>query len=174
MFLLKDLPTRQAFERFEAAYGEIDIQSVSLFLSVLRAGSDLLLALDKFLAGFGLSHGRWITLVLLMREENLSARPKTLAEKQGVTPATMTGLLQGLEKDRLISRHATEQDGRGSLVRLTPKGQALLQRIMPVYYASIARLTHGLSDEQKATALLVMNHLMQSSHALSQLAVSES
>lgn len=167
MFLLKDLPTPATARRFAEEYGPIDIAALTLFLTALRCGSDLLTELDRLLARHGLSHGRWITLVLLMREPDRRARPKDLALKQGITRATMTGLLQSLEADGLVTRRAEPDDGRGSVVVLTRKGHGLLRKIMPDYYARVGRLSEGLSGRDVAAATKVLRALMQRAETLS-------
>lgn len=160
MFLLRDLPRPEAFDRFEAAYGPVDVDAVRLFLTILRAGSDLLNALDGFLEPFGLRHGRWITLVLLMREPDRHARPSVLAEKQGVTRATMSGLLDGLERDGLVGRVPDPEDRRSALVRLTPAGQACLDAVMPAYYRAIQTLLADVGGEDRAAAQKTLDRLL--------------
>jgi DNA-binding MarR family transcriptional regulator len=156
MFLLQALPTPDDLERFKARYPDLDPDSVALFLRVLSCGSNALLALDAFLGQYGLSHGRWITLILLQRNATPQTRLSTLAEQQGVTKATMTGLIQGLESGGLVAVKPDASDGRSRLVELTPEGLALLDQIMPDYYRQVANLARALTsaEQQDAAALL--------------------
>jgi DNA-binding MarR family transcriptional regulator len=152
-FLLRDLPDDHTLERFAADYPQLDRAAVAAFLRVLRAGSDLLAQLDDVLAPFGLTHGRWITLVLLRREPNGRALPSSLAAKQGVTRATISGLLARLEADGLVRRRRSEADARQSAAELTPKGRRLLDRVMPRYYDQVAEWMRPLEPaEQRAIA----------------------
>ncbi len=167
MFLLRDLPTPDFVRRFEAGYGAIDADAVCLFLTTLRCASDLLVDLDVLLGRYGLSHGRWIALVLLMREDDHGARPMDMARKQGVTRATMSGLLQGLGRDGLVVRRDEPQDGRGSRVVLTQAGCALLDKLMPDYYARVAKLNQGLDPQTVISARDVLQHMMARTGELS-------
>lgn len=166
MFLLRDLPAAAAIERSESAYGAIDADAVLLFLTVLKAGSDLLNALDSFLDAHGLRHGRWITLVLLLHEPGQTAKPSDLADKQGVTRATMTGLLEGLERDELVERLPDPADGRGALVKLTGKGRATLMSIMPAYYARIGQMMEGVKRKRIARATELVTLMLERSSTL--------
>lgn len=166
MFLLQDLPDAATVDRFGEAYGPISHERVLLFLNVLRTGSDLLVALDKFLSGYGLTHGRWITLILLMREADNSARPADLAEKQGVTRATMTGLLQRLEADALIRRLPHGDDGRSITITLTDKGRTLLESVMPEYYRRVSLLMDDMNTKALLKALDVIRTLGERSGQL--------
>jgi DNA-binding MarR family transcriptional regulator len=160
MFLLKDLPSYAVLERFDEHYGPVDPDAVSLFLTVLRCGSELLTDLDEFLSAFGLTHGRWITLILLRREPDRRARPSSLAEKQGVRRATMTGLLQNLERSGLIDRAADPGDGRGALVRLSSSGERLLEEVMPPYYQHVRTLMEGLQPSEMRAATRVLHRVL--------------
>jgi len=149
MFLLQALPTPDDLRRFKTRYPELDPGSVALFLRVLSCGSMALLALDAFLKGYNLSHGRWITLILLQRSATPQTRLSTLAEQQGVTKATMTGLIQGLESGGLVTVTPDPDDGRSRLVTLTAEGLALLDRVMPVYYRRVADVCRALSGAEQ-------------------------
>lgn len=147
MFLLKDLPTTEIFRKFKKDYPDLDESRTALFLRFLRLGSDLLNILDDYLAGFGLTHGRWITLILLHREDNHRARPSVLAAKQGVKRATMTNLLDKLERDKLVRRIACSEDGRSVYVELTKAGKEKLDDVMPGYYRMVKTLLRCINTK---------------------------
>ncbi len=155
-FLLRDLPNEQNFDTFRGMYPTIDPVAISAFVRLLRVGSDLLTAFDEFLAWYGLTHGRWITLVLLRRSASGTALPSELAEKQGVSKATMSGLLTGLADAGLVRRESTGDDGRCSAAVLTAAGQQLLDRTVPHYYEKVAQWMEPLSsaEQQQITEML--------------------
>lgn len=150
MLLLKDLPKYNTLQRFADRYAEMDVTAVQTFLTLLRVASDVIENLDACLARHDLLQGRWWVLILLMREENLSASPSTLADKAGVTRATMTGLLDSLERSELIERIPNPADRRMLNVKLTDKGQKRLDEVMPDYYARVAQVMRELSEKDRA------------------------
>ena len=166
MFLLRKVPKPASIERLDRSFGKIDADAAHLFLMVLKTGSDLLNALDDFLSVYGLRHGRWITLLLLMREKDMTAKPSDLADKQGVTRATMTGLLQGLTKDELVERLPDPSDGRGALVRMTGKGRTLMVSVMPAYYAKIGQLLQGVKHKRLVRTAEVLAAMQERSPML--------
>jgi DNA-binding MarR family transcriptional regulator len=139
-FLLRDIPGATVFARFGKRYPQLDPVATEAFLRLMRVGSDLLDFLDRQLGPHGLLHGRWITMILLMREPDHTASPSVLADKQGVRRPTMSGLLRSLEADGLIDRIPDPCDGRQFQVRLTDAGVAKLDAVMPEYYATVADL----------------------------------
>ncbi len=94
MLLIKELPTAESLKKFAGHYPDADIVAILEFVNILRAASDISDALDKMLAQHSLLQGRWWVLVLLLREDNFTSSPSLLAEKAGVTKATMTGFIR--------------------------------------------------------------------------------
>lgn len=148
MLILKDLPDTKILTKFAARYPEANIDGVLHFLTLLRVGSDLSAVLDNFLGQYDLLQGRWWVLILLMREQDLTSTPSLLAEKAGVSRATMTGLIDGLDKESLVIRVTDVSDRRKFHIKLTPEGQAKLDEVMPEYYRRVDRLMGILSPEE--------------------------
>src|SRR5689334_14445387 len=98
MLQLRDLPTAESLSKFAQRYPQADVSAIATFLHLLRVATDLSTTLDECLSRHGLLQGRWWVLILLMREETRTSTPSTLADKSGVARATMTGLIDGLER----------------------------------------------------------------------------
>lgn len=149
MLQLRDLPTPEVLQRFAQRYPEADVTAIASFLMLLRVATDLSVALDACLSKHDLLQGRWWVLILLMREVDLTSTPSVLAEKLGVTRATMTGLLDGLEQGGLVQRILVPEDRRSVKVRLTEAGQARLDAVMPDYYSRLRQCMQGLNEQQR-------------------------
>lgn len=149
MLQLRDLPTPEILDKFATRYPDADVSAVASFLFLLRVATDISIALDACLSQHGLLQGRWWVLILLMREDNVTSTPSLLAEKIGVSRATMTGLIDGLEQDNLVKRVFTKKDRRSVQIQLTHRGQAKLDEVMPDYYKRVRKCMRGLSVEQK-------------------------
>lgn len=149
MLQLRDLPSQVVLERFAQRYPAADVTAIASFLMLLRVATDLSLALDACLSKHDLLQGRWWVLILLMRENDLTSTPSVLAEKLGVTRATMTGLLDGLEQVGLVQRVSVPEDRRSVKIRLTSTGQDKLDAVMPDYYSRLRQCMQGLSESQR-------------------------
>lgn len=148
MLQVKDLPDAEVLKKFAERYPDADIDQVLQFLTFLRVASDLSNGLDQFLGSYDLLQGRWWVLLLLMREDDLSSGPSKLAQQAGVSRATMTGLLKGLQRDGLVTRGTDNTDRRQSLVKLTKAGQSKLDDVMPDYYQRLNQLMSVFSKDQ--------------------------
>ena len=85
----------------------------------------------------------------LRRRLDQTATPADLADHAGVTRATITGLLDALEKEGLVERTHRSDDRRSLHVRLTKKGVSLLEKILPDHYAAIGALMSKLTKPEK-------------------------
>lgn len=102
-----------------------------------------------------LSEGKFVLLFLLQNAPD-GLSPHELSERAGVTRATITGLLDGLERDGFLTRHADTQDRRKLTIRLTSEGAHLAQQLFDQHTAWIAGLMSDLStgEQQLLSTLL--------------------
>ena len=149
MLQLRDLPTPEILGKFAERYPDADVTAIASFLYLLRVATDLSIALDTCLSKHDLLQGRWWVLILLMREESATSTPSILADKLGVTRASMTGLLDGLEQSGLISRVFAKEDRRSVKIQLTIAGQAKLDVVMPDYYRRLRQCMQALDVEKR-------------------------
>jgi DNA-binding MarR family transcriptional regulator len=166
MFYLRDLPKYEALRQRAARYPEIDPRAFEAFLVLLRVGSDLLDGLEAYLGSKGMSQGKFSILMLLNRDPEVGVSPSDLAERSGVTRATITGLLDGLTREKLVSREDDTGDRRKAVVRLTSRGRKLLDGMLPQYYRHVAELMGGMSDEEKAKLVELLTRVNQRVGAL--------
>lgn len=126
-----------------------DEAAIRLCFELLSLASAIDRDCAAHLAPYGLSEGRFVLLFLLDgAEDGLS--PRDLAERAGVTPATITGLLDGLERDGLIVRTPDGQDRRKVRIRLTDAGRDVGARAFARHGGWIAGLFSDLSVADRA------------------------
>jgi DNA-binding MarR family transcriptional regulator len=99
--------------------------------------------------------------VLLMREDDGCSSPSKLAGKAGVSRATMTGLLNSLQRDKLVTKMVSHEDRRQTLIKLTTKGQAKLDEVMPEYYRRVNQLMSVLTEAESKTLMQILAKLNQ-------------
>ena len=97
-----------------------------------------------------------------MPEFNVSdeeVAPSQLAEKAGVTRATISAMLQRLERDGLVKLQAAQGDGRSKVVQLTEAGAALMNSILPPHYLRVSRLMEKLSEQEQKELIRLLDKL---------------
>lgn len=150
MIILRDLPNEAELARLAKRYPELDQGSIGAFLAFIRAACEVFHAADAHFGRCGTSCGRFTVLALLNRDPDRALTPSRIADACGVTRATITGLLDGLEKDGLISRNRDRGDRRTQLVQLTAAGRAFLDAMLPGHFRRIAQLMAGLGDRDRS------------------------
>lgn len=154
-FFLKNLPKRDLLERLARRYRDLDATAVETLIVLLRTASDIIARIDQQMARRGMSQGRYSVLMQLNIYPE-PATPSELAQRLGVTRATITGLLDGLERDGLVRRERAGADRRSFRVSITKRGVGKLEGMIPGHYRRISGLMAGLSANERAklTALL--------------------
>ena len=134
-----------------------------LFQSVERARKQ---AIQTDLSRRGLGTlGQPMILFLLKdkgREGRIAAQ-KELSDAMHVSPATVAVSLKSLEREGYGEKLADETDQRRKAVRLTPKGEAAIQRCVQVFEAVDQSMFEGFRPEETRQAC---GYLMRMLHNL--------
>jgi DNA-binding MarR family transcriptional regulator len=86
---------------------------------------------------------------------------KDLADELHCTRATMTGIIDTMEKKELIKRIPHRSDRRSTLVKLTKKGRILAANSEPQMGLSFSGCCDILTDEETGTLSRLLNKLNQ-------------
>lgn len=145
------IPDWEELERHKKIIPEINPAAVIAMLEIKAVGEEIQQAvLDVLLQESHLSEGKFCTMIVLHQHGKNGASPSFLAEKVGVTRATISTMLQRLEREDMVVMRPAEQDGRGKTAVLTEKGTAFMEKILPPHYLRVTKLMEKLTeDEQK-------------------------
>jgi DNA-binding MarR family transcriptional regulator len=145
----------------------IDLESVEVCSQFLQRASMIDEAYDIYLIRTGLSAGKFKLLVALLAGGDEGLAPSECAYKAGVTRATITGLLDGLERENLVKRQPHYNDRRMLTVRLTEKGKHLLMEICPDYLRRTTALFSTLTEIEMKLLSSLLAKLSKGIHLLS-------
>ena len=148
--LAKDLPRYGWLHEQSRALRQMDRDALIAVTQLLKVSQDLQTAIEANFAMYGVSQGRHTTLMLVAQfSRRGGSTPALLAGAAGVTRATMTGLLDGLERDGLIGRQASTQDRRKVDINITPAGNDRLRSLQPDHARRLAVMMASLSAAEK-------------------------
>ena len=110
---------------------------------------------DKRAQTIGLTRSQWSVLAYLRREDG--AQQQRLAELMELTPITMTGLLDRLERDGWVERRPDPEDRRAKRIFLTEKVAPVMKKIQALGKEVRQSAVEGLSEaeQQKLISLLL-------------------
>jgi DNA-binding MarR family transcriptional regulator len=163
---LRPFVNRQALEQLANIFPELDLASVESCLAFLATTIDVYAALDVHFARYGLSMGKFTLLMQLFVVDEKGLTPSECAERAGVTRATITGLLDGLERDGLVQRQPYPDDRRMLSVHLTDKGRQLLFQMLPDHFCRTTGLMANLTDKEKKTLIELLGKLKSGTPAM--------
>ncbi|MEZ4267630.1 MAG: MarR family transcriptional regulator [Myxococcota bacterium] len=148
-FFVQELPPPEFVEGFLSAQGE-KVQGIRVLagLRLLMVASGLRSAIEAEFSADGISIARMQLLVLLMRSEGQREAPSRLAERAGVSTATITGVVDTLERQGFVGREAHPEDRRRRDVVLTAAGRDFLTWIAPRQARRVRALLARLADDE--------------------------
>ncbi len=164
MLLLKDFPRYECLMEAAKTFPDLDPSACEVFLYLLRAGDEAFRLTDENLVAHRISQGRFSVLLLLLRKEAGCPEPSTpaeLADLCGVTRATMTGLIDTLERDGLVTREPDPRDRRMMAVQLTQRGRERLQEVLPGHFRRMALLMAGLTEDERKILVKLLLKILQ-------------
>lgn len=157
-----ELPTRDQLKEYTAQlYPGFDHETLYSHILLRRMATDLEINLDTFFSRYNLSSGRFNLMLLLQHAPN-GLMPSELAQRVGVTQATISGLINSLEKAELVQRNTHEKDGRSFVIVLTNKGRSLCEEILPQYYSRITAFWSPFNQNEKNTLNEILERMMAS------------
>ncbi len=172
---IKDLPRYECLLKASKQFPELDPSACEAFLHLLRAGDEVFLATEQNLNENSISHGRFGVLMLLAQNcdedcgagrESPGMTPAELADNARVTRATMTGLVDNLERDGLVSRTADTHDRRMMRICLTPRAHEFLEKMLPGHFQLMSTLMSPLSESERKTLVKLLNKIVQHASSL--------
>jgi DNA-binding MarR family transcriptional regulator len=99
-------------------------------------------------------------LVLGQLRDHGPMSPSELGERLIVTRATVTGLLDSLERRGLVRRSAHPTDRRSLVVELTPEGVGAIQQVRVIIHRRETAWLSALADED-LRAYIALHHRIQ-------------
>ena len=166
MLLPKEVPKFECLLERSKTYPDLDPSAMEAFMHFLTTSTAIFEDLNAMHSEHNISEGRFGVMVLLNREPGKPANPAELADRAQVTRATMTGLIDTLERDGFVKREHAPDDRRMMLVQLTEQGRQFLESILPVYFRRVNTLMSELTMHERKTLVGLMGKIRQSLHDL--------
>ena len=153
------IPTWEELARHKELVPEIEPAAVIAMLGIKQAAEDIQQSiLDVLQQQYPLSEGRFCALIVLHQNRE-GVAPSQLAAKVGVTRATISNMLQRLERDGMIDVVPAAGDGRGKVARLTAQGIAFMDEILPPHYLRVTQLMERLTEAEQQELIRLLRKL---------------
>lgn len=162
--MLTETPRHASFLDLAKSQPGFDSEACELFLTALRTGEVVAEVEARYLAEHGITPGRFAVMLLLGVDEAITRKPSELAGMIGVTRATMTGLLDTLERDNFVGRAIDPSDRRSMRVESTPACRELLKKVLPGYFRLVSAIPATLTEDERAEFIRISRKLQDGLH----------
>jgi DNA-binding MarR family transcriptional regulator len=127
--------------------------------NTVRTAKKLQRLLNLKLKPYKVTSEQWGVLKRLYEIDHVSQ--KELSERADKDQATLTKILDLLEKRDLVIRMQNPDDRRAFLICITEKGKKLVEELIPLVEDLFARITGSINQEQLEIYVSVLSHLQQ-------------
>ena len=125
---------------------DVDFEAMAAVANVFRVAAAVRTHMERAVLGpDALSWTGFTALFVLWVWGDQESRH--LAERCGVTRATITGVVRTLEGRQLVNRRAHPHDGRVVIVSLTARGRTTIERLFPLFNRQEADVTRRLGGD---------------------------
>lgn len=163
---VQSLPTQEELHvSLSKLFEGSDTKAMHSNLVFLKIATALENHFDTFLLPHNLSFGRFTILALLSSTPE-GIVPTDLANRVGITQATMSGLLNGLEKADLIRREEHHNDRRSFVIKITDKGEQLIKHIIPQWAPQVAAFWNKFTHDEMSGMNSLMGKMLENLHML--------
>jgi len=141
--------------------GKAALAAKEPFLPLVRALAEAYQAFERFDTGLlrehGLTGAQADVVFTLGNTEGMTLTE--LGRRTLITKGTLTGVVDRLEGKGLVGREDHHSDRRCFLVRLTPKGDDLFQRVFPSHVAHYKERFRGFGETEMREAKRLLDRL---------------
>ncbi|CAM3223268.1 MarR family transcriptional regulator [Deinococcus saxicola] len=143
---------------------ELDAAPMLTGLLLDRLGSAFARHIEQTYSDEGINSSNWDLLLTLLRSAPPQGLTHTeLSELTAISGPSMTNRVMRLLDKGLVERVVSEKDRRSALVRLTPQGRELVERLLPQHIRREQQALSVLSDEELTVltgiAMKLVGHL---------------
>ncbi len=117
--------------RMQQRIGDVPVTEILISRMLINLGREMTQRLDTRLRPSGLMESEFRALVSLYSLPGSTGNPSDLCTDAGQSPANITRITDALAERELILRRPDEHDRRRWVLQVTPKGTALIKKMLP-------------------------------------------
>ena len=133
-----------------AQYPTFNWPSVELLLNLAYSYDVLSGILSAKVTPYGITRAGFNVLRILSRSDSKSCKQNEISELMLVSRANITGLVDSLFRKGLVDRINDPHDRRVNMIKILPKGEKLLDDLLPGYYKHMNDICSVFTEKEKA------------------------
>jgi MarR family transcriptional regulator, 2-MHQ and catechol-resistance regulon repressor len=146
-------------QQFKERFPKLDHSSVKMVAALANAHHILFSVMERAFSKSGITPQSMEVLRILYLRKEQGYLLGEIGEQLMVSPANVTGLVEGLVKKGLVDRKEQPGDRRKRLTELTPLGIEFIEKLIPVIAGFFGEVFTSLSSEDKQQLYDRLNQL---------------
>jgi MarR family 2-MHQ and catechol resistance regulon transcriptional repressor len=142
------------------SYGKDADRSMQTWIQLLRAYNKIRANEVAYITSFGITMNQFEVLEVLYHRGDLAVGAITKLIMS--TPGNVTVVIRNLKRDGYITSFPDPSDKRASILSLTEKGKALIEKVFPGHAKNFEGYFEALSDEETNTLFTLLRKLHKS------------
>jgi len=138
-------------------YSSFDWPSAEIFLNLSYTYDVVSGNLSGKISPFGITRAGFGVLRILSRSQEKACKQNEISQLMLVSRANITGLVDSLFRKGLVERINDPNDRRVNMIKILPKGEKLLEDLLPGYYKHM----HDIASIFTAKEKIVFNDLLK-------------
>lgn len=151
------MPKIQMPDDFYDQTPEGNVLATEAVMNTIRTAELLFDRIGRLLRPLNVSAAGGLVLGILRDHGPMS--PSMLSDRLIVTRATVTGVLDSLERRGFVARSANPSDRRGQIAEITPAGLAVLQELRTLVHRHEKAWASVLNDEELRTYIDLLHRI---------------
>jgi DNA-binding MarR family transcriptional regulator len=151
------MPKIQMPDDFYDQTPDANIRATEGVMNTIRTADMIFDRIGRLLRPLNVSAAGGLVLGILRDYGPMS--PSELGERLIVTRATVTGLVDSLERRGFVSRSANRADRRSLVVEITPAGLTVVQELRRIVHRNEKDWLGGLSEEELSTYIGLLHRI---------------
>jgi len=134
-----------------AQYPGFNWSSVEILLNLVYTYDIVSGHLSHQTSPYGITKGGFSVLMILSRSHSKACKQNEISQLMLVSRANITGLVDSLVRLGLVERTNDPHDRRVNKVKILPKGERLLESLLPGYYKHVHDICSVFTAKEKKT-----------------------
>jgi DNA-binding MarR family transcriptional regulator len=154
-------PPPQVQEALRKRMPSRDLDAFTAMFTLRRTAQQVENVVSEWLAETAGSVARFQIMALLWASDGRGVPHKEVVAALGVTRATVSGLMAGLERDGLVVSTVAESDRRNLVACLTEKGQTMMDGVVRPNSVRLRAAFAQLSKDELETLTALLHRVRQ-------------
>jgi len=153
----------EILERLKREFPYSDTEFLMTFIRVIHFQHAVPILFDQYFSKMGLSKARFMVLIqLYIRADEEGLGISEINTFYSVSSATMTGVIDTLEKEGFVTRTHSKKDRRRIILKLTDQGKMFMRRFIPTHSTNLKNMMRAFSTEDLKRLMQLNAKLVES------------